>query len=80
MASFKDWCGLPSIHGAINYTHIHIQKPTGAFVVNYFSYKSKVHIKQLQAIVDHDKRFCNVFVGLPRSMDDSKVLQLFNFY
>jgi hypothetical protein len=74
MASFKYWCGLPSIHGGIDYMHIHIQKPTGAFVTKYFSYKSKVHIKQLQTTIDHEKHFCNVFMGLPKSMDDFRVL------
>jgi hypothetical protein len=24
MAGFKDWCGLPFIQGAIDYTYIHI--------------------------------------------------------
>jgi hypothetical protein len=51
MASFKNWCGLPSTHGAINYMHIHIQKPISAFVANYFSYKSKVHIKQCKQLL-----------------------------
>jgi hypothetical protein len=56
--------------------HIHIQKPTGAFVANYFSYESKAHIKQLQTIVDHEKHFRNVFMGLPRSMDNLNFLPL----
>lgn len=29
MARFKDLCGLPSIHGTINATYIHLQKPKG---------------------------------------------------
>jgi hypothetical protein len=60
--------------------HIHIQKPTCVFFANYFSYKSKAHIKQLQAIVDHEKHFRNVFVGLQKSMDDFRVFRLSNLY
>jgi len=73
-------CGLFSIHGAINCTHIHIQKPTCALVVYFYSYKLKAHNLQFQVVVDHDKHFCDVFVGLPNSMNDSKILWLSNFY
>jgi hypothetical protein len=44
MEGFKDWCGLPFVQGVIDCTHIHIQKPKGAFVANLFSYKSKAYI------------------------------------
>jgi hypothetical protein len=27
MDGFKDSCGMPIIHGAIDVTHIHVQKP-----------------------------------------------------
>jgi hypothetical protein len=27
MLDFKSWCGLPSVQGAIDYTHIAISKP-----------------------------------------------------
>lgn len=47
MVGFKNWCGLPYVHGVIEYTQIHIQKPKGVFVIGYFSYKSKVHNIQL---------------------------------
>ncbi len=43
MANFKNLCGLLFIHGAIDYTQIHIQKIKGVFTTNYFSYKLKVH-------------------------------------
>jgi len=47
MVGFKDLCGLLFVHGVIDCTQIHIQKPKGAFVVNYFSYKSKAHNIQM---------------------------------
>ncbi len=36
MRGFKRFCGLPSIHGAIDETQIHIQKPHSAFVGTIF--------------------------------------------
>ncbi len=45
MTGFKDFYGLPLIHGAINATHIHLQKPKGqCFVVDYYFFKLKRHI------------------------------------
>jgi hypothetical protein len=35
---------------------------------------------QLQAVVDHEKQFQDVFIGLKRSMNDSKTLWLSNLY
>jgi hypothetical protein len=80
MVGSKDWCGLMFVHSVINCTQIHILKPNGVFSSNYFPYKSKVHNMQLQEMVDHHKCFCNVFVELPKSMNNYKVLWLFNLY
>ncbi len=74
MVGSKDQCGLMFVHSAINCTQIHILKPNGVFSSNYYSYKSKVHNMQLQAMVDHHKCFCNVFVKLSKSMNNSKIL------
>jgi hypothetical protein len=68
------------VHSAINCTQIHILKPNGVFSSNYYSYKSKVHNMQLQAMVDHHKCFCNVFVKLSKSMNNSKILWLSSLY
>jgi hypothetical protein len=57
MVGFEHWCGLPFVQGVIDYTQIHIQKPKGASTAEFFSYKSKVYSMQLQAVVDHEKRF-----------------------
>lgn len=35
MVSFKNWCGLPSIQGAINGTHIYKTKHSKPFLENY---------------------------------------------
>jgi hypothetical protein len=37
MTTFKNFCGLPVIHDAIDVIQIHIQKPRGTFEVDYFS-------------------------------------------
>jgi hypothetical protein len=79
MIRFKDLCRLFSVHGAIDCTHIHIQKLTRAFIVDFYSYKLKAHSFQF-LVVDHDKHFCDIFVGPVGSMNDSKILWLFNLY
>ncbi len=43
MMNFKYWCGLPSMHGTINNTHISISKPklAFAFVKDYYYLKTR---------------------------------------
>jgi len=36
MAIFKGFCDLPSVHGVINMTQIHITKTKGTFVGDFF--------------------------------------------
>jgi hypothetical protein len=79
MANFKGiLCGLPYVHGAINYTQIHIQKSKGSFVANHFSYKLKVHNIHMQAIINHGRWFRDVFVRLSKSMNISRIIRLFS--
>jgi len=80
MRGFKRFCGLPSIHGAIDETQIHIQKPHGAFIKDYFSFKSKVYKMQLQVMVHCQKKFWDVFMVLLNSMNDVQILHLSNLY
>lgn len=47
VASFKKNCGLPYVGGAINITHIHIQKPIGPYIGDYYSFKFKTFNMQL---------------------------------
>jgi hypothetical protein len=64
---FKDLSGLPIK------SQVHIQKPKGQiFVVDYYFFKSKFYSLQMQVVVDHEKQFCDVFVGMLWSMNDSK--------
>ncbi len=43
MMEFKDWCGLPKMHGTIDNTHISMLKPNIPFVDDYSYYKSRGH-------------------------------------
>jgi hypothetical protein len=52
MRGFRKFCNLRFIYSAIDATQIHIQKPRGGFVGDYFSFKSKVYNMQLRAMVD----------------------------
>lgn len=70
---FKKFCNLPFIYSAIDVTQIHIQKLQGDFVGDYFFFKSK-------AMVDCQKKFRNVFVGLFGSMNNVHMLHLSNLY
>lgn len=51
MNGFKKLCGLLTIRGSINVTQIHVFKPKGQRVVEYFSYKSKAYNMQFQVVI-----------------------------
>jgi hypothetical protein len=68
------------IYNAIDVTQIHIQKTQVGFVGDYFSFKSKVYSMPLQAMVDCQMKFHDVFVGLFGSMNNVHILNLSNLY
>jgi hypothetical protein len=74
MIGFRKLCDLLAIHGTIDITQIHIFKPKGQHVVEYFLYKSKVYNMQFQIVVYYNKKFRIVFVGMSRSMNDACIL------
>jgi hypothetical protein len=74
MLEFKKWCGIPLVHGAIDCTHIGISKPT-EFPEDYYYFKKGAYSIVAQAVVDCKKQFTNLFVGLPGSVNDSRVLR-----
>jgi hypothetical protein len=73
MLEFKKWCGIPSIHGVIDCTHIGISKPT-EFPEDYYYFKKGLYSIVAQAVVDCKKQFMSLFVGLPGSVNDTHVL------
>jgi hypothetical protein len=74
MTDFKAWCGMPSVHGAIDCTHISIAKPA-SFPEDYYYFKTGGYSVVCQAVVDCKKLFTSLFIGLPGSVNDSRVLR-----
>lgn len=79
MQGFQDWCGLPSVHGAIDCTQIKIRRPN-VFAEDYYYYKSGCYTIVTQAVVDYRKCFTDIFVGLPGSVNDMRVLRKSGLY
>lgn len=69
MLDFKAWCGLPSVHGAIDCTYIQISK-SKEFPEDYYYYKTGEYTIVAQVVIDSKKNFTQLFVGLPGSIND----------
>jgi hypothetical protein len=76
---FLDLCGLPAVVGAIDGTHISISKPQHV-PVDYFYFKSGGYTLNCQAVVDSEKRFLDLYLGMPGSTNDSRVLRRSSLY
>ncbi|GBG84137.1 hypothetical protein CBR_g38111 [Chara braunii] len=72
LRAFRDK-GFSNCFGAIDCTHIYIDKPAGAPLENYYDRKQKFSM-QAQVVVDLDMRILNVHVGYPGSVHDICVL------
>lgn len=71
---FQNLCGLPGKVGAINGTHFAISKPhVGAS--DYYYFKTRGYTINCQAVVDSSKRFLDIYVGMPGSTNDSRMLR-----
>jgi hypothetical protein len=79
MNDFHDFCGLSGVAGAIDGTHVHIRKPFMG-LEDYFYFKTSGYSIQVQAIVDRQKRFVDLAVGMPGSTHDSRMLRLSTLY
>jgi hypothetical protein len=72
---------LLGIQGAIDVVHIDIQtSKVLAFTIDYYSFKLKAYNMQLRVIIDHNKRFLDVFVGMLESTNNEQVLRLSSIY
>ena len=76
---FLDLCGLPAVVGAIDGTHISTSKPQHV-PVDYFYFKSGGYTLNCQAVVDSEKRFLDLYLGMPGSTNDSRVLRCSSLY
>jgi hypothetical protein len=80
MMGFKNLCGMPNVMGAINETHVCIAKPIGVFIKNNYYHKTEAYNIVAQVVVDNQKRFLDIYVGLPRNVNDSHVLKKYGLY
>ena len=76
---FKVLCGLPAVGGAIDGTHIHISKPRVG-PEDYFYFKTHGYTLNCQAVVDSRKVFLDLFLGMPGSTNDSRMLRRSSLY
>ncbi|GBG91558.1 hypothetical protein CBR_g52592 [Chara braunii] len=67
--------GFPNCHGAVDCTHIYVDKPANAPSKNYFDRKHSFSVIA-QVVVDLDLRVLDVFVGYPGSCHDIRVIQV----
>ena len=76
---FKVLCGLPAVSGAIDGTHIHISKPRVG-PEDYFYFKTHGYTLNCQAVVDSRKVFLDLFLGMPGSTNDARMLRRSSLY
>jgi hypothetical protein len=69
---FESKWGIPQVCGAIDVTHTEIDLPGNERSTDYFD-KDKNYSLILQAIVDVETRFLNIFAGYPGVVHDARV-------
>ena len=65
--------------GAIDGTHISISKPQHV-PADYFYFKSGGYTFNCQVVVDRQKRFLDLYLGMPGSTNDSRMLRRSSLY
>ena len=74
MLNYKSFCGMPSVHKAIDCTYIHISKPV-FFWEDYYYFKNGRYSIIAQAVVDAKNQFYSLYIGLHGFVNDRRVLQ-----
>ena len=74
MTEFREFCGLPTIVSAIDGTHFDIQKPLVG-PEDYFYFKTSGYLMHWRAAVDRNKKFLDIYVEMPGSVNDSRALK-----
>lgn len=78
-ATFEARQGLPNCCGAMDVTHIVMDKPAFESAVDWYDRNSNYSMS-LQAVVDAKMRFLDVFAGWPGSANDARVLRNSSFF
>ena len=73
-AGFQQLCGLSGVVGTMDGMHISINKPRES-PADYFYLKSGGYSLNCQTVVDSNKCFLDLFLGMPGSTNDSRVLR-----
>jgi hypothetical protein len=68
MEEFQQFCRFPVVASAIDRTHI--RKPYVG-PEDYFYFKSSRYTIQMQAVVDRNKRFLDIAIGVLKNIYDS---------
>lgn len=76
--SFRSKQGIPNVLGAIDGTHIRIEKPA-AFEQDYCNRKKFFSIS-LQIVADANMRITNVHCGEPGSLHDARIFRRSELY
>jgi len=71
---FVEMCSLPAVIGAIDGMQISIAKPDYC-PADYYYFKLGGYSMNSQAVVDADKRFIDLYIGMPGSTNDSRMLR-----
>ena len=78
MLEFRNFCSMPSVYGAIDYTNIAIHKLGGQYCEDYYYHKSGGYSICVQVVVDCSKRFLDIYVGMPGFVNDTWILRTLN--
>ena len=78
-SKFFDLCGLLGVVGFIDGMHVVISKPTFGAADNYY-FKSGTYIVNCRAIVDSEKIFLDLYLRMPGSTNNSRMLRLSSLY
>jgi len=70
---------LSGVVGAIDGTHIPISKPKH-FPIDYYYFKSRGYTLNCQLVVDSDKRFLDLYLGMLGSTNDFCMLRRSSLY
>ncbi len=79
MFGFKNFCSLPSFHNSINGTHFSITKHANPFSEYYYYHKTWGYSLDCQVVVHDKKQFTDLFVKLPRNVNDSRIFKRSSF-